>query len=75
MESSTHKPTVYYYPDTLSVVKAKGGGSIAILRVKEHPSPLVINGEMARTSLIQSHDETTGTIETLNTIYLPEDTQ
>lgn len=72
MQETKIKPTVYYYPDTLKVVRA-GQGTVAILRVKEHPSPLVINGEMARTSLIQSYDEGTGVIETLNTIYLPED--
>lgn len=45
----------------------------AYLMPLDHTSPDVSNTGLARTSTIVHHDEATGRIETLNSIYVPAD--
>lgn len=64
------KPTVLYRGE------AHVSSSGAWLMPVDHPNHLeghdVSNREPVRTSKVLSHDETTGRIETANTIYMPE---
>jgi len=67
-ETTTVKPTVYYAHRTLELHLLEEGGMIARLYAMNHPR--LGDGDI-RTSRILSIDASTGTVETLNTIYAP----
>lgn len=61
-----NKKVVHYTPSELQLISK---GVPALVFPVDHPSPLVSNTKMVKTSLVHSYNPTTGEFETLNTIY------
>lgn len=60
------KPIVHY--SELHYCKV---GLFALVEPVDHPSPVVSNSRVVRTSAVKSYDKSTGEFETRNTKYKP----
>lgn len=68
----TAKKVVHYKPGT-QIIHGFGDHKIATLHPVDHPdSERVSNTKNVRTSFVLAYDEPSGTIETENTIYIPQ---
>jgi len=65
------KPTVQYKDDPFSMILI---GRPAYIHPIDHPSDLVSNEGMVKTSRVVSYDPETGSFETVNTKYVLEQT-
>ena len=63
------KPTVHYHKHTLDEFPRVG--EFAFLQPADHPSELVSNTKIAKTSRVVQCNWTRGEFETENTIYVP----
>jgi len=63
---NSNKPVVRYHKDKGESIHV---GVCAFIYPIDHPSPLVSNQGMVRTSMVIGHDVMTGDFETMNTCY------
>lgn len=66
-----NKPVVHYDPSKTFMIEVGVSGFICPV---DHPSELVSNTKIVRTSIVKKHDKSTGVFETENTIYRPIET-